>query len=281
MNCRHALIIVVSFLVASTLDAYAAPQFLRLSDKRTVEFTPFVDEIEKSDVVFVAETHDEKKHHVIQFDILRTLHARNTPVAIGLEMFDTDSQQALDEWTKGTLAEEEFRAIYSRNWSYDWQLYREIFIFARDNHIPMIALNVPKPIISKVVRKGSKALDDTDRQVLPPRLSWTLNELQTDILRRVTSQVFANRPRVVSFANLCEAQALRNNAMAWNISKYRDKYPKRKIVVFTGTWHAIKSGAPEELKSFGKPGYRVVLPELPEFNTRNFTTTEADYLMLK
>lgn len=281
MNVIYGLIIVIMFLIGTNMNAYAVPQILKVSDKRTVEFVQFIEDIERSDIVFIGETHDAKKQHENQLDIIRNLYARKVPVAIGLEMFSAENQQQLDDWSKGKLDEQDFKTIYARNWSYDWQLYRDIFIFARDNHIPMIALNVPKPIITKVVRQGSAALNDNDKKQIPPHMSWTLNPPQTEYLKRVTGQVFANKPRVIPFANFYEAQALRNSAIAWNIAKYREKSPKNKIIVITGAWHAIKNGAPEQLKQYGSLSYKVILPELPELVIQNVTTDEADYFILK
>lgn len=281
MNIFCSLIIAFTLLASANLTAFAAPNILKVESKRSVEYSQFLDAIEPSDVIFIGETHDDKKHHENQLDIIRRLHARNISLAIGLEMFSIDSQQQLDDWTNGKLDEESFKKIYARNWSYDWQLYRDIFMFAREKHIPMIALNVPKPIISKVMRQGSAALNDADKRVLPPHMSWTLNTPQTEYLKRITGQVFGNKPAVLPFANFCAAQALRNNVLAWSILKYADKNPKNKAIVLTGTWHAIKNGAPEQLAQYGNRKYTVVLPELPELIIENFTPAEADYFILK
>jgi uncharacterized iron-regulated protein len=281
MNIIYGLIVVIMFLTCTNIKADAVPQILRVSDKRTVEYKRFIEDIERSDVIFIGETHDVIKQHENQLDIIRTLFARNVPVAIALEMFSADSQQQLDDWSNGKLDEQSFKLIYGNNWSYDWQLYRDIFIFARNNHIPMIALNLPKPIVSKVVRQGSAALNDNDKKEIPANISWTLNPPQTEYLRRVTAQAFGNKLGAAMFTNFCEAQALRNSAIAWRISKYGEKSPKNKIVVITGTWHAIKNGAPEQLKQYGRLKYEVILPELPEFVIQNITTDEADYFILK
>ncbi len=281
MNIIYGLFVAIMLLLGTNTNAWAVPQILKVSDKQTVEYIQFVEDIERSDVIFIGETHDVIKQHENQLDIILTLHARNVPVAIGLEMFSADSQQQLDDWSQGKLDEQNFKTIYAANWSYDWQLYRNIFIFARDNHIPMIALNLPKPIISKIMRQGSAALNDIDKKEIPANISWTLNPPQTEYLRLVTAQVFGNKLGAAIFANFCDAQAVRNSVIAWRISKYREKSPKDKIVVIAGTWHAIKNGAPEQLKQYGLLKYEVILPELPEFVIQNITTDEADYFILK
>ena len=267
--------------MGSYSNACAASHYLNVSDKRAVEFMQLIADTDGTDVIFIGETHDVKTQHENQLDIIRTLYAKRVPVAIGLEMFASDKQRQLDDWTGGKLDERDFKLIYSENWSYDWMLYRDIFIFARDNHIPMIALNIPKPIILKVVALGSSSLNDNDKKEIPPHVSWKLNPFQTEYLKRIFAQVFGHNPKQLSFANFCEAQALRNDGMAWNITKYRKKYPKSKIVVITGTWHAVKSGVPEQLKQCDSLSSTVILPELPEFNIQNATSDEVDYFMMK
>jgi len=193
-------------------------------------------------------------------------------------MFTPEDQQKLDDWTAGKLDEESFMPVYSRNWSYGWQLYRDLFIFARDNHIPLIALNIPKPVISKVMKQGSPALLESE---IPPKISWSLNQSQTDYMGIISRQVFANAAPDKFSTRLGEAQALRNSGMAWNIAKYKQKHEADKIVVLAGTWHAVKNGVPERLSAFGKFTYKVILPELNELNMENATVREADYLIMR
>ena len=253
MNTLFGSILVLTFLLGANISAFAAPQIIDVRNKKPVAYKQLIDDLKGSNVTFIGETHDVKMQHKNQLDIIQSLHEKNDSVAIGLEMFSTDYQQQLDDWSNGRLDEQDFKKIYAKNWSYDWQLYRDIFIYARDNRIPMIALNVPKPIISKVVRQGSAALNDMDKKEIPPHISWTLNAAQTEYLRRISAQVFGNKAIRRPPSNFCEAQALRNSVMAWAISKYEEKNPKSDVIVLTGTWHAIKNGAPEQLK-VGSPG---------------------------
>jgi uncharacterized iron-regulated protein len=69
--------------------------------------------------------------------------------------------------------------------------------------------------------------------------------------------------------------------MAWNVAKYKRKHQADKVVVLAGTWHAVKNGVPESLSTYDKLTYKVILPELPEFNRENATVREADYLIAR
>jgi uncharacterized iron-regulated protein len=266
-------------MLSTGIGANAAMDIIGMNGRGPVDFNKFVADLGRSDVIFIGDTHDDSHIHAKQLEIIQALYAGNPQLAIGLEMFTTDNQRYLDEWTAGKLDEKEFAAIYARNWSYDWSLYRDLFIFSRDHRIPMIALNVPKTIIAKVVRLRAASLDENDKNELPPDVHWTLNPRQAEYLRRIREQAFGNAPTRIPAANFQEAQALRNNTIAYNIVKFRRKFPEHKVVVIAGTWHAIKNGAPESLKDYGSATYKVVLPDLVEFGWLKPTAEDADYLM--
>jgi uncharacterized iron-regulated protein len=277
MHRFYRSLLLFILIIFPCVTAHAA-QFARVSDKKTVDLAEVVKGVEGADVIFIGEIHDSPQHHKAQADVVRSLHAKGSGIAIGLEMFTQDDQQQLDDWVAGKLDEERFMQVYLRNWSYGWPLYRDLFILARDNHIPLIALNIPKPVISRLVALGRPALQENE---IPPKLSWSLNEPQTAYMRAAARQAFGNTPPERLVARLCDAQALRNNGMAWNIAKYRKRHPTDRVVVLSGTWHAAKSGVPEQLAAYGKLTYQVILPELPELTLGSATVREADYLMMR
>jgi uncharacterized iron-regulated protein len=277
MTSFHRAVIILTLLLATCLSAQAA-RFAAVADKKGAELAEVVKNIAGADVIFIGEIHYNPLHHQAQLDIIRSLHSSNTPLAIGLEMFTPEDQQKLDDWSSGKLDEESFKPIYSRNWSYGWELYRDLFMFARDNRIPLVALNIPKASISKVMAKGPQALQEGE---LPPKMSWSLNAAQKDYMSIISRQVFGSTPPERLVARLSEAQALRNSGMAWNIAQYRQKHVQHKIVVLAGTWHAVKNGVPERLADYGKLTSKVILPELAELSLESVTVKEADYLIMK
>lgn len=277
MQDFHRLTLVVILFLFPCFAAHGA-QFASVGDGKGADLAEVVKNVERADVIFIGEIHYNQQHHTAQLDIIRSLHAKKLPVAIGLEMFAPEDQQRLDDWTGGKLDEESFLPIYARNWSYGWHLYRDLFIFARDNHIPLIALNIPKPVISKVMAQGPSALQESE---VPPKISWTLNEPQADYMRTIAGQVFGGSPPAKYLTRLSEAQALRNSGMAWNIARYKQKHAADRVVVLAGIWHAVKHGVPELLSKYGTYSYKVIVPELAEFNLENATLGEADYLMMR
>jgi uncharacterized iron-regulated protein len=274
---RWLLTVVVS--LALTGEAYAGVTITRMSDRQKISMSQLLTGAESSDLVLIGEAHDNIVHHEMQLSLIRALSAQK-PIAIGLEMMQADSQRQLDEWTEGKLSEQNFQKVFAVNWSEDWRLYRNIFIFARDNHIPMIALNVPKEIVKKVSQHGFQSLTAEEKGDLPQGTTCDLNNPHTAFLEKSFKSVFTHVTNGKIFTYFCEAQTLRNSGMAMNIARYVKKHPGRKIVGLMGIWHAVRNAVPEQLERNGsKLESTVILPELPELKAANATAGEVDYLV--
>ncbi|MBI2399992.1 MAG: ChaN family lipoprotein, partial [Deltaproteobacteria bacterium] len=119
------------FLSLLLVVAYGCvePRILRVADRRELKPTELLKEIDKSDIVFVGEVHNKKSHHKAQLEIIKALDGGGKKVAIGVEMFKKEDQEALDKWISGEIEEAEFSEIYHRNWGLPWNQYRDIFVF--------------------------------------------------------------------------------------------------------------------------------------------------------
>lgn len=97
-------------------------------------------------VIYVGESHDSVEDHTVQLKVLKNLYARFPgKVALGMEMLRTDGQETADKWWKGELDEKEVVRFWNKQWGNTWPYYAEIMRFARDNKIPVVAMNRPKP----------------------------------------------------------------------------------------------------------------------------------------
>src|SRR6266567_4111612 len=176
---RHVrFILMLLFSLTLAVQCYAEVKgavITRVKDKSPVALSQLMKDIEASDLVMIGEAHDNLKHHQMQLALIRSLTAKKIPFAIGLEMFQADSPQQLDDWTEGKITEQNFKEIFDHNWSQDWKMYRDIFLYARDNHIPMVGLNIPKEIVMKVSREGYDSLTPAEKKGLPQGTSCDLN----------------------------------------------------------------------------------------------------------
>jgi uncharacterized iron-regulated protein len=274
MHLLRYFVIVVIIVNLLPFKICEAQQIIRMSDRYGVSLTQMIDDIKSSKVILIGEMHNEKNHHVMQLDVIKALNERGIPLAIGMEMYPSESQGLLDRWNEGKITEQNFQSIYTLYWAEDWLLYRDIFIYARDNHIPLIAINVPKHIMSKVMNQGFASLELADKKNLPPEVTCELNTKYTELLKQ-SYLLHVNNKK--SFTFFCEAQTLFNNGMAWNIAKYLKINPKRTVVTIAGAWHVVKIAIPEQLERYLDISSKVIIPEIPGLSIEIASTKDADY----
>jgi uncharacterized iron-regulated protein len=116
-------------------------------------------------VVLLGESHDNAEHHRWQLHTLAALHGHNPDMILGFESFPRRVQPVLDQWVNGELDPIAFleAADWAKVWNFDPTLYLPLFDFARQNRIPMIALNVDRDFVVRVRREGWSAIPADER----------------------------------------------------------------------------------------------------------------------
>lgn len=269
---------ITAFLTVVT-DCSGDTRLLRTRDGKAVTFETMLEDIRNVKVVFLGETHDSRRDHEFQLAIIKALQRSGAPLAIGLEMFRAESQRVLDQWIGGRLELKQFLKAYDDNWGVAWPLYRDIFLYSRDNRIPMIGLNAPADITRKVSREGFSSLTPEELRKLPPGISCNVDERYMEFIRRAYG---AHDVQGRSFVNFCEAQMVWDRTMAWHLSEFRRKNPEKIVVVLAGVGHSWKRGIPEQMEDSSKDDRRVILPEIPERIDRDTVLSQdADYILLR
>lgn len=248
---------------------------IRSEDGQRIAVDQMIAEVSNVPLILVGERHDEPSHHELQLRLMQNLYYAGKPLAIGLEMFRVDSQGALDNWVSGITTEAEFVKIYQDNWhNLSWDLYQDIFRFAREHGIPMIALNVPQQIIEKVVHAGFSGLSNADLIALPPRSTDPLSDASMQFMKAYFPDHGKNGD---AFHRLCEAQVLRNRVMAKAIIRYLKNHPGSTMIVLAGGVHVWKAGGiPAEL---GNLPYKAIVPRFSAIGTDDQDTGGTDYLL--
>jgi uncharacterized iron-regulated protein len=123
-------------------------------------------------LLLLGETHTHEESHRAQLRVIRALHEAGRRVLVGLEMFPYTEQAVLDEWRAGSLTEQEFvaRSRWYEHWGYHWHYYRDIFLFAREQGLPMHAVNTPREVVTAVRKKGFENLTEEEAAHVPPRI---------------------------------------------------------------------------------------------------------------
>ncbi len=109
-----------------------------------------------SRVVYVGETHENLKHHEVQLQVIKALNDRYPgEVVVGMEMFQRPAQEFLDKWISGDADDKEFFSEWMKNWGVEYDYYKGVLEYIRDNKIPLIALNVSKKRVRQLIGKDT------------------------------------------------------------------------------------------------------------------------------
>lgn len=253
----------------------ATPPFLRTADGTRAGFNEMLVDLGSSQLIFIGELHDNPGHHQIQLEVIKWLHRSGAKLAIGMEMFRAESQQQLDRWTNGSRGLLEFMEVYRDNWSLPWGLYDSIFLYARNNGIPIVGLNAPDSIMRKVYRHGFSALSPDEKKLLPGGVTCSVD---TSYMKFVRRNFVWHSTDESMFIHFCEAQLLRDKVMAHHLSEYMRGNPERIVVVLAGVGHAMRRGVPDELAPEYQGRMKILMPLLHETAAESLDKGDADYL---
>jgi uncharacterized iron-regulated protein len=226
-------------------------------------------------VVFVGETHDRYGDHLNQLEIIRSLHQLDPNWVIGVEYFQQPFQTKVDDYIAGRSTEQEFLrdTHYYQNWGYDYRLYAPIFRFAREQRIPVRALNVPGSLPSTVAKLGMAGLSGQQRAYLPKDIA-PADASYRSRLREAFEEHGPAKPD--AFNHFVEAQLVWDEGMAQSAAEYLNANPGRRMVILAGSGHlAFGSGIPQRMERRAHATYAIVLNSGEEIGPH-----VADYILL-
>lgn len=208
---------------------------------KSVSFLKMIKDMKSSRFVYVGETHNSLPMHDIQLKIIQALFEQDNSLSIGLEMLPLSKQETLNKWSLGTLTQDEFiREIeWYVNWNYNFGFYEKIFEFAKENKIPLYALNVPRDIIKKVRMKGWDGLSDDEKKLVPqPDLTDKEHRILIRTIFESTEipHQMKGRSLEMAFEGLYRAQSAWDEVMAFNAVR---AVKEKKMVVLVGSGHLL------------------------------------------
>lgn len=116
-----------------------------------------------NDVVFFGEQHDDSLTHVLQLQLLESLHSViGGKLVLSMEMFESDGQMVLDEYLKGLITEDKLIKD-ARAWPKYATDYKPSVEFAKANKLKVIAANAPRRYVSMVSKGGLSALNSLSK----------------------------------------------------------------------------------------------------------------------
>ncbi len=216
----------------------------------TTAYPTIMKSVSSADFVLLGEQHNLPNHHRWQTQMLATLLAQEGKIAIGLEMLPQSSQQSLDAWVSGELTLEEFitQSEWYDTWGFDIELYKTILHFARDNRVPLFALNVPRELISGVSANGWEN-GSTGFEAYISKPSPASERYKKDLVEIFAQHDGSNEKQIEHFV---EAQLVWDRAFAEGLVRAKEK-TSRLVVGIIGSGHLTYGyGVEHQLKSLGK-----------------------------
>ncbi len=210
---------------------------------KPISFSKMIVEMGNSGFVYVGETHNSLPMHEIQARIIQALYEQDRDLSIGLEMFPVAYQDALNKWSLGILSQDEFiqESSWYVNWNFNFGFYEGIFRLAKENKIPVYALNVPREIISKIRMRGWEGLSEEEKKIVPdPDLS---HQGHRELIRTIFEATelphqMKGKGLEMAFEGLYRAQSAWDEVMALN-AVIAQKREDKKVVVLAGSGHLI------------------------------------------
>ncbi|GAB3945852.1 hypothetical protein GCM10028805_15620 [Spirosoma harenae] len=218
---------------------------------KSTTYAKLLRQATEADVVLFGELHNNPICHWLELQLTKDLQAaRKGALVLGAEMFETDNQAALSDYVTAKTTAKEL-ATQARLWPNYNTDYKPITDFAREQHIPFIATNIPRQYARQVSRQGLASLDtisaDAKRQIAPLPLTVDLTlpgyKGMMDMMGNGThgstpgSSTATTTPAATDqSANFARAQAAKDATMAYFILQNRK--PSQTFLHFNGDYHS-------------------------------------------
>jgi len=234
-------------------------------------------------VIYVGESHDSVNDHEVQLKIIAALNERFPgKIAVGMEMLRRPFQEDADSWVAGEMDEKEFVRTFSKSWG-RYEYYKDILAYARDNKIPLLAMNRAKSQMGhgKMKKMVEEAKEGESEMKIPAEMAEAVEkmkeppkpyepELSEDdpYYEEYIGAFFKGhgdgKPEIARM--FIKSQMLWDETMAEMGAKYLDEHPDKKLIVLAGGNHVRYSfGIPRRLFRRHPAPYAIVSPWVVEY----------------
>ena len=259
LSVGSLLLFIVSLLAISACTTLSAGSRMPDDDTTSIIDLPVVEldqtsslaqimkQIDDARVVLVGETHTRYDHHLVQLEILKHLYQKSPNLALGVEWFQQPYQKHLDDYVAGEITEKEMLHLtdYYSRWQYNYRLYQPILQYARENNIPIIALNAPRELIRALAKSEFDDLPEELKSQLPKSYDWSDKDYEQRL-----RDIFELHPEYRGeFENFLRSQLTWDESMAERAAQYLQDNPETRMLVLAGSGHIMfGSGIPNRIK---------------------------------
>ncbi len=259
LSIGDLLLLIVSALALSACNTLSAGSRFQNPDadpvidlpvvkpEEAVSLAQVIEQTDGARVILVGETHTRYDHHLVQLEILKYLYQKSPDLALGVEWFQQPFQSHLDDYIAGRITEKEMLHLteYYDRWKYDYRLYQPILQYARENRIPLIALNAPRELISALAESGLDDLPPELKAQLPESYDWSDKAYEKRL-----RDVFELHPEYNGkFENFMRSQLTWDESMAERAAQYLQQNADTRMLILAGSGHIMfGSGIPNRIK---------------------------------
>lgn len=201
-------------------------------DGASTTLDAFLEAAKDADLVAFGELHGHPIGAEMELKTLEGLAKGARPVALAMEFFERDVQEAIDDYLAGKTTEAEFLKVARQGPAYP-ATHRPLIEFAKAHHVAVLAANAPRRLVT-AYRKGEKAYADyladlstADRGFLPA----TTTVANGPYLERFTKLMGERGSKLV------KAQSLWDDSMADVIATHRAAHPDARVLFVVGAFH--------------------------------------------
>jgi len=253
----------------------------------SVTVREIISAIEKSDVVFLGENHDDATAHRLQAEIFQQVYessAKNRKIVLSLEMFERDVQTILDEYLKDLITEKKFLDD-SRPWNNYKTDYRPLVEYAKQNKLPVIAANAPRRYVNMVSRNGRGTLERLSTQAKSWLAPLSYPAASVEYSKKFNALMGSVKSETSAPSKILEAQTLWDATMAFSIAEHLKTNKNSLIVHLNGSFHTEnRLGTVEHLQKYQPNAKTLVVTMRTEEDYTKFDAAKhsglGDYVIL-
>ena len=238
-----------------------AAQFSDAGSGKELSAAQLAKRLQKYDVVFFGEFHDQGELHQAESDLLKAMHKlQGDKLALSMEMFEADNQPRLDSFLAGSLSEDDFLAA-SRPWPNYRTDYAPLVNFAKEKKMPVIAANVPRFLAAHVAKNNAstEGVEAQYQQWLPKHTYAPEGAYKEKFYAQMSSPAAPMKMPPQRLAAVYAAQCLKDDKMAESIAAFADAHPDMQILHINGCFHSdAHLGTTQKLEAL-RPNLKVAV----------------------
>jgi len=143
--------------VMEAASSFRSGQIIDTANEQSISIEELMRRLLQQEVVYLGEEHHNRFHIETALSLLNRLSRAGRRPVVAMEMFGWESQPLLDRYVQGNdLTRQDFLSQlgWTQNWGGPFETYEPLVIFPKTEHLRLVALNPPKPLVRLVAKKG-------------------------------------------------------------------------------------------------------------------------------